>query len=52
VEKEQGQFEADYDTATADDSAFYYAWSDNRNRMKQGGLKNEANVRLSKIPSP
>jgi hypothetical protein len=48
-----GQSEADYDTATADDSAFYYAWSDNRNRMKQGtSLRNEGNVRFSKIPSP
>jgi hypothetical protein len=44
---------ADYDTAAADDTAFYYTWSDDRNRMYTGStLVNEANVRFTKIPSP
>ena len=44
---------ADYDTAAADDGAFYYTWSDNRNRMYNNAvLINEANVRFTKIPSP
>jgi hypothetical protein len=50
-----GDETADYDTAGADDSAFYYTWSDNRNRMLNNALQalaNEANVRFSKIPSP
>jgi hypothetical protein len=42
------------DTAMADNSAFYYAWSDNRNQMKVGvnQQRNEANVRFTKIPPP
>jgi hypothetical protein len=50
-----GEEAADYDTAAADDSAFYYTWSDNRNRMLDGALQvlvNEANVRFTRIPSP
>jgi hypothetical protein len=48
-------WKADYDTAAADDTAFYFTWSDDRNRMLSGALQvlvNEANVRFTKIPSP
>jgi hypothetical protein len=46
-----GDEAADYDTAAADDTAFYYTWSDNRNRMFNNTvLVNEANVRFTKVP--
>jgi hypothetical protein len=44
---------AGYDTAAADDGAFYYTWSDNRNRMLQNSVQalvNEANVRFNQNP--
>jgi hypothetical protein len=51
--EELGKEAADYDTAGADDTAFYYTWSDNRNRMFNNSiLINESNIRFTKIPSP
>jgi hypothetical protein len=45
--------ETDYDTVAADNTGFYYSWTDDRNRMQQGGvLLNENNVRFTKISSP
>ena len=41
-----------FDTATADNSYFYYTWGDNRNRLSDFSTVNEENVRFTKISSP
>ena len=47
-----GNIEGDYNTATADNSYFYYTWGDNRNHLNDTAPPLEENVRFTKIPSP
>lgn len=44
-----GTYMGDYDSATADASAFYYTWGDNRDR-NNNNTRNQANVRFARVP--